>query len=108
MAEFADENMRGSQFERVDLSDALFRHVDMSNAQIAGADLTGLRIRGADLINVDISGEINNLRVNGINVVPLIEAELNRRYPERVKMSATTPAEFREAWEILERLWAQT
>lgn len=57
---------------------------------------------------MDLSGEISNLRVNGVNVVPLVEAELNRRYPDRVKMRPTTADGFREAWAILERLWPET
>ncbi len=65
-------------------------------------------IRGAILVDVDISGEIKNLRVNGVDVVPLVEAELNRRYPDRVKMRPTNADGFREAWDILERLWQRT
>ena len=57
---------------------------------------------------VDISGEIENLRVNGVDVVPLVEAELNRRFPDRVKMRPADADGFREAWDILERLWPQT
>jgi hypothetical protein len=40
--------------------------------------------------------------------VPLVEAELDRRYPDRVKMRPTDADGFREAWDILERLWEQT
>jgi DinB family protein len=65
-------------------------------------------IRGAALVNVDMRGEIKNLRVNGVDVVPLVEAELNRRYPDRVKMRLTDADGFREAWNILERLWQRT
>ena len=46
-------------------------------------------IRGAAQVNADISGEIKNLRVNGVDVVLLVAAELNRRYPDRVKMRPT-------------------
>ena len=65
-------------------------------------------IRGAALVNMDISGEISNLRVNGVDVEPLIEAELNRRYPDRGKMRPADADGFREAWDILEQLWQQT
>ena len=37
-----------------------------------------------------------------------VEAELNRRYPDRVTMRPTNADGFREAWDILERLWQQT
>jgi DinB superfamily len=39
--------------------------------------------------------------------LPLVEAELDRRYPDRVKMRPTDADGFREAWDILERLWQQ-
>jgi hypothetical protein len=38
----------------------------------------------------------------------LVEAKLDRRYPDRAKMRAADPAGFRQAWGILERLWDQT
>ena len=62
-------------------------------------------IRGALLVNVDIDGEIENVRINGVDVVPLVEAELNRRYPDRAKMRPADADGFRQAWDILERLW---
>jgi hypothetical protein len=65
-------------------------------------------IRGAALLNVDMNGEIENLRVNGVDVVPLVEAKLSRRYPDRVKMRPTDADGFREAWDILELLWQRT
>lgn len=108
MADFIRENLTGSRFEDVHLTDARFHDVDLTNARFNLVDLTGVMIRGAALVNVDISGEIKNLRVNGIDVVPLVEAELNRRYPERVKMSPADAGGFREAWDILEKLWQRS
>ena len=108
MTDFISENLTGSRFEDVYLTDARFRDVDLTNARFHLVDLTGAMIRGAALVNVDISGEIDNLRVNGVDVVPLVEAELNRRYPDRVRMRPADADGFREAWGILERLWEQT
>jgi hypothetical protein len=105
---FTNENLTGSRFEDVYLTDARFHDVDLTNARFHLVDLTGVMIRGAALVNVDISGEIENLRVNGVDVVPLVEAELNRRYPDRVKMRPADADGFREAWDILERLWQRT
>jgi len=98
VADFIGEDLTGARFEDVDLSHARLRNVD----------LTGVTIRGAAVVDVDISGEIRGLRVNGVDVAPLVDAELNRRYPDRVKMAATDPDGFGEAWAILERLWRQT
>ena len=65
-------------------------------------------IRDAVVVDVTITGEVQNLRVNGVDVVPLLEAELNRLYPDRVKMRPTDADGVREAWEVLERLWPET
>jgi uncharacterized protein YjbI with pentapeptide repeats len=108
MAEFIKQNLAGSRFEDVYLTGAQFHDVDLKNARMHLVDLTGATIRGAALVNMDISGEIENLRINGVDVVPLVEAELNRRYPDRVKMRPSDPEGFREGWDILERLWQQT
>jgi hypothetical protein len=97
-ARFEDVSLKGSSFSKVDLSDARFRNVDMRGASI----------RGALLVDVDLYGELRNVTVNGVDVVPLVEAELNRRYPDRAKMRPRDAAGFREAWTILERLWDET
>jgi uncharacterized protein YjbI with pentapeptide repeats len=108
VTDFSSEDLTGARFEGVDLTGALFHDVDLTGARFHEVDLTGAMIRGAALVNVDISGEIENLRVNGIDVVPLVEAELNRRYPDRVKMRPTDAEGFRQAWEILELRWQTT
>jgi uncharacterized damage-inducible protein DinB len=40
--------------------------------------------------------------------VPLVEAELNQRYPDRAKLDPVDAAGFREAWAIIERVWPPT
>jgi uncharacterized protein YjbI with pentapeptide repeats len=108
VADFTSENLTGARFEEVYLTGARFHQVDLTSARFHEVDLTGAMIRGSLLVNVDINGQIENLRVNGVDVVPLVEAELNRRYPDRVKMRPADADGFREAWDILERLWQQT
>jgi len=85
-----------------------FREQDLSGAQIRGALLRGIRMRGVELIDVEISGELKNVIVNGVDIAPLIDAELNRRMPERAKMRPDSGDGFREAWSILERRWEGT
>ena len=108
MADFLHENLTGSRFDDVYLTGTQFHDVDLSNARFSLVDMTGVTIRGARLANVDISAEIENLRINGVDVVPLVEAELNRRYPDRPKMRPADAEGFRAAWDVLERLWQQT
>ena len=108
MAEFTNEDLTGSRFERVDLTGTEFRTVDLSNARLRGVDLSGVVMSGVELANVRIDGEILNLVINGVDVGPLVDAELDRRYPDRAKMRPTDPAGFREAWDINEQLWSGT
>jgi len=108
MTDFNNQNLAGSRFTDVDLSDARFHMVGLSNTRFHEVDLTGASIRGAAVVNVDISGDVENLLVNGVDVAPLVEAELNRRYPDRIKMRPSDADGFREAWDALERLWQET
>ena len=108
MADFLNADLRGSRFERVDLSGAQFRTVDLSDAQFRGVFLRGVVMRDVELVDVDIHGEIQNLTINGVDIAPLMDAELDKRYPDRAKMRPTDPASFREAWDIIERLWDGT
>lgn len=108
MTEFVHADLSGSRFERVDLSGTEFRSVDLSGARFRGVDLVDVVMRGVELGNVDIHGEIENLTINGVDIGPLVTAELDRRYPERPKMRPTDPAGFREAWDVVERLWRET
>jgi len=108
VADFIGADLRGSRFERTDLTGAQLWAVDLSGASLRGVDMTGVVMRGVELVNASIDGEIQNLTVNGVDVAPLIDAELDRRYPDRAKMRPADPAGFREAWEILERLWSGT
>ena len=108
MTDFIQQNMTGARFEDVSLRDARFQLADLSGARLSGVDLTGVVIRGAIVADMEISGEILSLRVNGLDVVPLVEAELNHRYPDRARMRPADPVGFRDAWATLERLWQQT
>lgn len=100
--------MKGARFDDVDLSSAQFRAVDLSGAQFRGVDLCGVVMRGVELADVDIHGEIQNLTINGVDIGPLVEAELDSRYPDRARMRPTDPAGFGVAWDVVERLWRGT
>lgn len=82
--------------------------VSLRGAVMKGVDLSGLRVTGAWLTDVDIDGELDGVRINGVDVGPLIEAELDRRHPHRALMRPSDADGFRQAWRILEDLWAQT
>jgi hypothetical protein len=108
VADFIGGDLKGSRFERVDLSGSQFRDVDLAGVRFHGGEMSGVVMRGVELVDVDIHGEIGKLTINGVDVGRMINAELDRRYPERAKMRPTDPAGFREAWDIVERLWDET
>jgi hypothetical protein len=56
----------------------------------------------------DISGDLEGLRLNGVEVAPLVMAELERRSPERAKLRAADPAGLADAWVMVEDLWRST
>ena len=108
MVRFQDADLPGSRFEHTDLSGTEFRAVDLSGARFRAVDLSGVVMRGVELDGVDINGELRNVTINGVRVDEYVEAELDRRYPDRVRMRPTDPAGFRAAWDLVERLWAGT
>lgn len=118
MADFTQQDLAGSRFEQVHLQRATFREVHLNDADFADVDLTGSRfrevlfrdvvMRGSGFVNVRLEGDVEGLTVNGVDVGPLVQAELERREPDLAKMRPTEPDGFREAWDTLERLWAGT
>lgn len=81
---------------------------DFSGADFREVDFTGARMRGVILVDVDIDGLIRNMVVNGVDVVPLVQAELDRRHPELVLIRSSDPDELRLGWATLETQWDAT
>jgi len=98
MPEFVNQDLTGSTFRSCNLVDVTMR----------GVELNRVTIRDSEVVDLDIHAEIVRLTVNGVDVGPLVEAELDRRYPDRPKMRPTSAAGFRAAWDTVERLWAGT
>jgi hypothetical protein len=92
-AEFVDANLRGARFVRADLSGVVMRGVD---------------VKAADIDSPWIFDDKSFFRVNGVDVIPFVEAELNRRFPGRADQRAEDPAGLRRAWAVLERTWTAT
>jgi hypothetical protein len=90
--EFTDADLRGARFVRADLSGAVMRAVE---------------VQGLD-IDAPWLDEGPPLLVNGVDVGPLVEAELDRRFPGRGTRRAETPDGLRSAWAALERTWEAT
>ncbi|GAA0622272.1 DinB family protein [Kribbella sandramycini] len=97
-ANFVGRDLRGSVVEDVDFRDSRFERVGFGGSVFRSVLFEGVRIEG----------EIEGLRVNGVEVAPLVEAELDRRYPERLELRPTDAEGFRVAWDVVERIWATT
>jgi uncharacterized damage-inducible protein DinB len=90
---------RDARFTAVDLTGATFRDCDFRRAKIVDSWLT----------DVNFSGLIEHFFVNDVDVAPLVEAELDRRNPERLQLRAMQSADdYRAMWATLEHLWSDT
>ena len=97
------------RFENTDeLKGAEFLNVDLSGAQFRNVNLQGAKVLEAMLVNARFSGLIHGLLVNDIEIAPLIDAELTRRYPERARLVPNDAEGVRDAWSVIESLWATT
>ncbi len=94
------DGTRGKSFEDADLRGARFVRSDLSGAVMRGVDVAGADIDAPWLLD----GE-SVLRVNGVDVAPFVDAELDRRFPGRADRRATDPDGLRAAWAALERAW---
>ena len=81
---------------------------DLTGAEFREADLTGARFVGVVFQDVEVDGLVSNLVVNGVEVMPYVEAELDRRHPVRPLLRSDDPADLREAWQRLRADWAAT
>jgi hypothetical protein len=95
----------GETFERRDLSGAVFRDVDLHKALFEDVNLGEATIRNAYLKDLSIEDAyIGGLTINGIRVDELIEAELDRRDPERVRLRMSDSHNPEEVRAVVERL----
>jgi hypothetical protein len=85
-----------------DHKDARFFEADFSGAWFHGVKFSNVKISNAWLFNVDLSGLVSNLTVNGIDVTAFVEAELNARHPERLLLAPFDADGMRTAWKTIE------
>jgi DinB superfamily/Pentapeptide repeats (8 copies) len=82
--------------------------LDLSGVHLHGASLEAARLTDTFLRGADISGDITGVRINDVDIEPLVEAELDRRFPERVQLRSASIDGLRAAWSMLEDLWSAT
>ncbi|MGA4508492.1 DinB family protein [Propionibacteriaceae bacterium G1746] len=95
------KEFEGASFDRASFRGATIRFSDVSGVTMRGVDLDGLDVDSHDLF-------FGKLIVNGVDVVPYVDAELNRMFPGRELQKAETPEGLREGWVAVQQAWATT
>lgn len=98
------ENSRefaGARFLRTSFRGATLRQCDISEITVRGSELNGLDLDSHDLA-------FGTLLVNGVDVVPFVEAELDRLFPGRDLSRSRTPDGLREGWAAVKDAWQAT
>ena len=70
------KEFEGATFVRTSFRGAVLKSCDVSGVTMRSVDVGGLDIDSHDLF-------FGTLIVNGVDVVPFVEAELNRQFPGR-------------------------
>lgn len=87
---------------------ARFEDQDLTDAEFRECDLTRARLIGVVMQDAVIDGLVTDLVVNGVAVMPYVEAELDRRHPVRPLIRSADPADLREAERQLRASWVAT
>lgn len=92
--------MSPQEFVEADLAGARFVRSDLSGVVMRGVIIDGGEIEAPWLLDGDA-----RLLVNGVDVAPLVDAELDRRFPGRGLRRAADPDGLRAAWDALQAAW---
>src|SRR5690349_2970360 len=94
--------------EFVDMSGMRFEHVNLTRARVHGAFLLDTKVTDAWVQSLDLSGNIQSLVVNGVEVAGYVQAELERRHPELGDLDSTDVAGVHRAWAKVQQIAATT
>src|SRR4051794_18232620 len=95
------KEFEGATFVKTSFKGATMRFSDVSGVTMRSVEVGGLDIDSHDLF-------FGTLLVNGVDVVPLVDAELNRRFPGRELQKAQTPEGPRDGGVAGPSAWATT
>jgi hypothetical protein len=95
------KEFEGATFVKASFKGATLRFSDVSGVTMRSVDVDGLDIDSHDLA-------FGSLFVNGVDVVPLVDAELNRQFPGRELQKSQTPEGLREGWLAVQAAWQTT
>ena len=85
-----------------------FDDEDLTGAEFRECDLSRARLVGVVMQDAEIDGLVTNLVVNGVEVMPYVEAELDRRHPVRLLIRSDDPVDLAEGWRQLRDEWTRT
>ena len=91
-----------------DLSGSRFEQVNLAGSRVHGAFLIGTRVTDAWVHSLDVSGNVESLVVNGVEVAGYVRAELERRHPELGYLEAHDVPGLQRAWVALQDIAAAT
>jgi hypothetical protein len=103
MTDMLPDSLRNRTFRNQSLRGSRFIGCDFGDVVVRGSEVAGMEIESPWLLEGG-----GRLLVNGVNVVPLVDAELNRRFPGRALRDAETPEGLSAAWAALEQTWQAT
>lgn len=104
----AADDLQGVTFINVKLREASFHRSDLGDARFRSSNLSGVVMRAVDVDRSEIDAPWlydGTFVVNDVDVVPLVDAELNRRFPGRDQRRATDPDGLRAAWQAVQTAW---
>lgn len=85
-----------------------FEDQDFTDVEFRECDLTRARLIGVVMQDAVIDGLVSNLVVNGVEVAPYVEAELDRRHPVRLLIRSADAVDLRQAHRQLRADWETT
>src|SRR4051812_18835723 len=94
------------EFEGASFVKASFKGATLRFSDVRGVTMRSVDVDGLDIDSHDLS--FGTLFVNGVDVVPLVDAELNRQFPGRELQKAQTPEGLREGWIAVQSAWQET
>lgn len=101
--------MTGEYVQSDQFRNARIHLCDLAGLEIRDCEVGGLKIVDCYGSDVHLGGDFKRVVVNDVDVTAYVGAELDRRHPTRVlAREATSPDDYRAAWDAVETQWADT
>jgi uncharacterized damage-inducible protein DinB len=96
------DEFRGAVFKSSDLREVEIRDCFLTDGKIVGSVVNGLRISGH-------AGRAEQVFVDDVEVTAFVASELDKRFPERVRLrEISTADDHRALWRTIDELWSTT